>query len=316
MLSNGKPRLNEPTDISGAARLAREARDPKAGPSPAQQPGLSSGSAPTGSDETLAKEALEGLKRIRAKARLDKMAIPRAAPVAVRPTVIVARPPAPRPPWVAPLATLAVAVGLIVSVCTGVIAYLAIKPSTTSVATSAEIKNVRETVAQLRRQVSGISENLDGLRTTVDHSSKATNDRFGRVAENLDRIERVGSSTTAKLDKLAQIQPPVPAPAGPQSGPPAQSMAVMASAASGTEVTGSVSPSERAASPRKVIKGWSVREAYEGIAILNGPAGVVEAVLGQQVPGLGRIEEIKNENGRLVVLSSAGAILSARKATP
>ena len=208
MLSNGKPRLNESTDISGAARLAREARDPKAGPSPAQQPGLSSGSAPTGSDETLAKEALEGLKRIRAKARLDKMAIPRAAPVAVRPTVIVARPPAPRPPWVAPLATLAVAVGLIVSVCTGVIAYLAIQPSTTSVATSAEIKNVRETVAQLRRQVSGISENLDGLRTTVDHSSKATNDRFGRFAENLDRIERVGSSTTAKLDKLAQVQPP------------------------------------------------------------------------------------------------------------
>ena len=89
-----------------------------------------------------------------------------------------------------------------------------------------------------------------------------------------------------------------------------------ASAASGTEVTGSVSPSERAASPRKVIKGWSVREAYEGLAILNGPTGVVEAVLGQQVPGLGRIEEIKNESGRLVVLSSAGAILSSRKATP
>lgn len=315
MLSDGKARLNESTDISGAARLAREARDPKAGPSPAQQPGVSSRSAPTGSDETLAREALEGLKRSRAKARLDKMAIPRAAPIAVRPTVIVARPPAPRPPWVAPLATLAIAVGLIVSVCTGVIAYLAIQPSTTSVATSAEIKNVRETVAQLRRQVSGISENLDGLRTTVDHSSKSTNDRFGRFAENLDRIERVGSSTTTKLDKLAQVQPPVPAPAGPQLQPPAQSMAV-ASAAPGTEVTGSVSPSERAASPRKVIKGWSVREAYEGIAILNGPTGVVEAVLGQQVPGLGRIEEIKNENGRLVVLSSAGAILSARKATP
>jgi len=108
----------------------------------------------------------------------------------------------------------------------------------------------------------------------------------------------------------------MPAPAASQLQPPAPSVAVMASAATGTEVTGSVLPSERAASPRKVIKGWSVREAYEGIAILNGPTGVVEAVLGQRVSGLGRIEEIKNENGRLVVLSSAGAILSARKATP
>ena len=43
---------------------------------------------------------------------------------------------------------------------------------------------------------------------------------------------------------------------------------------------------------------------------------VVEAVLGQQVPGLGRIEEIRNENGRLVVESSGGVIYSSRKATP
>jgi hypothetical protein len=34
------------------------------------------------------------------------------------------------------------------------------------------------------------------------------------------------------------------------------------------------------------------------------------------VPGLGRIEEIRSENGRLVVLSSSGAVYSARKATP
>jgi len=82
------------------------------------------------------------------------------------------------------------------------------------------------------------------------------------------------------------------------------------------ETTGSVSPAERAAPPRKVVKGWSVRQAYEGIAILQGPNGVIEAVLGQQVPGLGRIEEIKNENGRLVVESSGGVIYSSRKATP
>jgi hypothetical protein len=93
-------------------------------------------------------------------------------------------------------------------------------------------------------------------------------------------------------------------------------MPVMASAASGVDSTGSVPPHERASAPKKVVKGWSVRQAYEGIAILQGPNGLVEAVLGQQVPGLGHIEEIKNENGRLVVLSSSGAILPARKGLP
>ncbi|WP_204350058.1 hypothetical protein, partial [Serratia marcescens] len=61
------------------------------------------------SDEALAKEALEGLKRIRAKARLDKMAIPKPTPAVIKPAVLVAKPPPPRPTWVIPLATLAVA---------------------------------------------------------------------------------------------------------------------------------------------------------------------------------------------------------------
>jgi hypothetical protein len=314
MLSDGKARPIRTSDLSGAAKQAPEARDPKDGSTRAAEPAAGAkGATASATDEALAKEALEGLKRIRAKARLEKMAIPKPAPTVVRPAVIVAKPPAPRPTWVVPLATLAIAVGLVVSACTGVIAYLTTQPSQTNVAANAEIRMLRETVAQLRKQVAGVSENLDGLRTAVDLSSKATNDRFGRFAENLDRIERVSSSSTAKLDRLAQSQAQVPTPVTSQPQPPAPSMA---SAASVPEFTGSTSPPERASATRKAVKGWAVRQAYEGVAILQGPNGVVEAILGQQVPGLGRIEEIGSENGRLVVLSSGGAIYSVRKGTP
>ncbi|MET4604904.1 hypothetical protein ABIB90_004399 [Bradyrhizobium sp. JR4.1] len=334
MLSDGQARPNATADVSAAAKPAAETRDAKdnaaptvkpsantklfantkpfanTNPSGTSKPAANTKPAPAAaSDETLAKEALEGLKRIRAKARLDKMAIPKPTPIVIKPAVIVAKPPPPRPTWVAPLATLAVAAILVVCACTGVIAYFAMQPAQNNVAANTEIRNLRETVAQLRRQVSGVSDNLDGLRTAVDQSSKATNDRFGRFGENLDRIERVSSSSTVKLDKLAQVQAQAPAPVA------SQPMPMMASAAT-PEVTGSVAPSERISAPRKTVKGWSVRQAYEGIAILQGPNGVVEAVLGQQVPGLGRIEEIKNENGRLVVESSGGVIYSSRKATP
>ena len=316
MLSDGKARPNETADVSAAAKPAPAPRDTKDNATqtakPAASPKRASAAA---SDEALAKEALEGLKRIRAKARLDKMAIPKPAPVVIKPAMIVAKPPPPRPTWVAPLATLAVAAVLVVCACTGVIAYLTTQPAQNNVAANTEIRNLRETVAQLRKQVSGVSENLDGLRTAVDQSSKATNDRFGRFAENLDRIERVSSSSTVKLDKLAQAQAQAPAPTLAQSQPSSQAAPMMASLAA-PEVTGSVPPSERASVPRKVVKGWSVRQAYEGIAILQSPNGVIEAVLGQQVPGLGRIEEIRNENGRLVVESSGGVIYSSRKATP
>ncbi|UPK28661.1 hypothetical protein [Bradyrhizobium sp. 195] len=318
MLSDGQARPNATADVSATVKPAAEPRDTKDNTVPASKPvaGAKRVSA-AASDEALAKEALEGLKRIRAKARLDKMAIPKPATTVIKPAVIVAKPPPPRPTWVAPLATLAVAAMLVVCACTGVIAYLATQPAQSNVAANTEIRNLRETVAQLRKQMSGVSENLDGLRTAVDQSSKATNDRFGRFAENLDRIERVSSSSTVKLDKLAQaqVQAPAPAPAMVQSQPASQQGPMMAAVAA-PEVTGSVSPSERASAPRKVIKGWSVRQAYEGIAILQSPNGVIEAVLGQQVPGLGRIEEIRNENGRLVVESSGGVIYSSRKATP
>jgi hypothetical protein len=315
MLSDGKARPIRTSDLSRAAKQAPEARDPKDGSTRAAEPAAGAkGATAAATDEALAKEALEGLKRIRAKARLEKMAIPKPAPAVVRPAIIVARPRAPRPTWVVPLAALATAVGLVVSACTGVTAYLTTLPGQTNVAANAEIRMLRETVAQLRKQVAGVSENLDGLRTAVDLSSKATNDRFGRFAENLDRTERVSSSSTAKLDRLAQAQVPTPVTSPPQ--PPVPSMPLMASAASVPEFTGSASPPERASATRKAVKGWAVRQAYEGVAILQGPNGVVEAVLGQQVPGLGRIEEIGSENGRLVVLSSGGAIYSARKGTP
>jgi len=297
-------------DFSDAVRQAREARGGKeASPRAAQPAATGTNASAVATDEARAKEALEGLKRIRTKARLDKMAIPKPAPVDVRPAVIVAKPPASRPPWVAPLAGLAIAVALVISACTGVIAYMTAQPSKTNGTTSADIRNLRDTVVQLRRQVSGVSESLDGLRTSVDLSSKATTDRFGRFADNLDRIERASSSATAKLDRLAQAAVSAP----PQA--PAQSMP-MTSGSSGIDTTGSLLPSERASAPKKVVKGWSVRQAYEGIAILQGPNGLVEAILGQQVPGLGHIEEIRNENGRLVVLSSSGAILPARKGLP
>jgi hypothetical protein len=312
MSSDGKARSSKSMEFSEAVRQVREARDSKQASTRAAQAAATGRNASAmASDEARAKEALEGLKRIRAKARLDKMAIPKPASVDVRPAVIVAKPPPLRPNWVAPLAGLALALGLVISACTGVIAYMLTQPSNTSAATNAEIRNLRDTVTQLRRQVSGVTESLDGLRTSVDLSSKATTDRFGRFSENLDRIERSSSSSTAKLERLAQVQA-----SAPTISPAPTQMSVMASAAPGAETTGSVPAPERASAAKKLVKGWSVRQAYEGIAILQGPNGVVEAVLGQQVPGLGHIEEIKNENGRLVVLSSSGTILSARKGLP
>ena len=98
MLSDGQARPNASAEVSATAKPAPEPRDIKDNVARATKPvaGAKRVSA-AASDEALAKEALEGLKRIRAKARLDKMAIPKPAPTVIKPAVIVAKPPPPRP---------------------------------------------------------------------------------------------------------------------------------------------------------------------------------------------------------------------------
>lgn len=141
MLSDGQARPGATADVSATAKPAPEARETKDDTARAAKPaaGAKRVSA-AASDEVLAKEALEGLKRIRAKARLDKMAISKPAPTVIKPAIIVAKPPPPRPTWVAPLATLAVAAMLVVCACTGVIAYLTTQPAQNNVAANTEIR--------------------------------------------------------------------------------------------------------------------------------------------------------------------------------
>jgi hypothetical protein len=308
VMPNSEPRATEATDASHPDHENRDVSDQHKGGSPqAKQNVFGSAKAASAAlaDEVLAREALEGIKRIRAKARTDKIALRKPDPTPVRPAVIVAKAPQPHPPWLMPIVTLGLAVIVTVCACTGFIAYLTMRPGEVRTVTGGDIRNLRETVTQLRHQVTSVSEHLDGLRTAVDVSSKATSDRFGRVADNLDRIERANSTATARIEKIAEAQT--------QATLEPQPIAKVASIVPSVEATGSVSSPEKAKAPRRVVRGWSVRQAYEGIAILQGPAGVVEVVLGQDVPGLGRIEEMKIENGQLVVLSSAGTIVPARK---
>ena len=64
----------------------------------------------------------------------------------------------------------------------------------------------------------------------------------------------------------------------------------------------------RAAGP-PVVDGWILRSVYNGAAIIQGRLGVVEVEPGDNLPGLGRIENIRRQDGRWVVLTSKGLIV-------
>ena len=246
-------------------------------------------------DELLAKEALANLKRTRATARAETVkSRPR---ISVPPATLVVKPSPPQP-WLTPFITLAVMVAICTLLCTGGIAYLILRPVAAAATSDAELRNMRELVTQLRRTIAALSNDVATNRAALDAANKAASDRFGRFVQNLERVERDQSVSATRVERPAEEKAQV---------------ARAASAASSSEITGTVERQPRPANARReIIAGWRVRRAFEGVAVLEGQPGVIEVVLGQEVPNLGRIEEIKYENSRWQVLTSKGVILSAR----
>ena len=61
-----------------------------------------------------------------------------------------------------------------------------------------------------------------------------------------------------------------------------------------------------------VVPGWVVRSVYDGMALIQGRIGLIEVEVGDPLPGGGRVEAIRRQDGRWVVVTSKGLILAAQ----
>jgi hypothetical protein len=116
--------------------------------------------------------------------------------------------------------------------------------------------------------------------------------RLAKIAESLDRLERRVTATPAAA-AVPETTGSTPAPAASaQSKTPAES--------------------KEAAKP-SIVTGWIIRDVYRGrIALLENRYGVYEVEPGSNVPGVGRVESIKRQDGHWVVVTPKGLITSYR----
>lgn len=150
-----------------------------------------------------------------------------------------------------------------------------------------EVKALKDSVAQLRTTTKSLSDNLAALKTTVASSSAQGN----KIAETLDRLEK-GQAEQRKASTTQSAAP---------------------------ETTGSVTQ-KQAAVPMvlgdppttlkpPIVQGWVLRRVYDGAALIEGRDGIIEVEPGIVAPGLGRIEGIKRQDGRWVVVTSRGLVV-------
>jgi hypothetical protein len=168
-------------------------------------------------------------------------------------------------------------------------------------ATSANNRTFEATVAR-------IDADILNLKLRVEHTYKTGMSQYNRTSERLDRVEKAQAEPAAKLAKLNEAVEKLRA-----ASPVAPAVAAPVAA---KDTTGSIAPAPTPADAPKVelarlptVEGWVLRGVSNGVALIEGRRGIYEVYAGDPVPGAGRVDAIRRQDGRWVVVTSKGLIV-------
>ncbi|MDP3078138.1 MAG: hypothetical protein Q8N40_21155 [Bradyrhizobium sp.] len=168
----------------------------------------------------------------------------------------------------------------------------------------------------LEASVARIDADILALKAGVEQTSKVGIVRDNKASDRLDRIEKAQAEPAAKLARLTEAVEKLKAA---QAAP----VPVAAVPAAAKDITGSISPPATAVAapvPLPVpkpevarlptVEGWVLREVAHGGALIEGRQGIYEVYAGDPVPGLGRVDAIRKQDGRWVVVTSKGLVVA------
>lgn len=162
----------------------------------------------------------------------------------------------------------------------------------------------------LQTTVARLDSEIAALNTGLNASQRSTTTQIDKLIERLDRTEKAQAEPAARLarlneavDRLEKRQQQQSAALAATRTPP--------SAALDPDATGSIMPYKEETRPA-VAEGWRLRDFYSGRAVVESRNGMLfEVGPGSNLPGLGRVESIRRENGRVVVVARNGVITAS-----
>jgi hypothetical protein len=151
---------------------------------------------------------------------------------------------------------------------------------------------------------------LAALKANLDGAARGANSQFGKLADRLDRVERVQIEAATKLAHVADAMDRLEKKSVTASAAP--------TAPAAPETTGSIANSQAATAPveaklpDKILPDWIVQDVRAGHALVeNSHGGVFDVTAGGMIPGLGRVETIKRQDGQWIVVTARGLISSS-----
>jgi hypothetical protein len=137
---------------------------------------------------------------------------------------------------------------------------------------------VENTVAAMREIKLELAE-VTALKATLDNAARSAANQYAKIADRLDHLDQRSTSapeTTASLPAAA------PSPESPKLND-------------------------------RVLQDWIVHDVQNGRALVESRyGGLFDVGAGSVLPGVGRVDMIKRQDGHWVVLTARGTITSAR----
>lgn len=157
------------------------------------------------------------------------------------------------------------------------------KPAPVSVVGLDESKAAQQSIARLSKEITN-------LKASLEAANKSAHSEFAKISE---RLTREGAEMTGAITS-PQTVPPTPPASAPV--PPSRPASAAAEA------------------PRRpsIITNWTIRETRDGFVYVQGHGEIYQVVPGAPLPGLGPVEQIRRQDGRWVVVTPKGIIVSMR----
>jgi hypothetical protein len=160
---------------------------------------------------------------------------------------------------------------------------------------------------QLQSALAQVTKQVAALKASIDASNRAATTQVSKISERLDRSDKAQAEPAQKLAALTETVAKL------------EKRLAAAASADDNIVTGSIP--QRAAAPAAapkdqsqpaIVRGWVLRDVYRGRALVENRSGLYEVAPGATLPGVGRVETITRQNGRWVVVTPKGLIVSMR----
>jgi hypothetical protein len=147
------------------------------------------------------------------------------------------------------------------------------------VAAIEENKAMQQSVARLTKEITS-------LKATLDAANRSASSQIAKISE---RLSRETTNVTGSVPPQAQAAPTGPLPAArPETAATAMQ-------------------------PRlSIVPDWTIHDTRDGFVYVQGHGDIYQVVPGAPLPGLGPVEQIKRQDGRWLVVTPKGIIVSMR----